>query len=79
MGRIVQELKTLPGMILGLTFALIVTFYVLNFIATRGGPASGIGSWVFGHATGSAYGATTGAAAPAMAVSPYSANANSYM
>jgi hypothetical protein len=57
MGRIVREMKSLPGAILALTFILIVTFFVLNLLAKRGpGPIGQAGSWLFGHATGDAYG-----------------------
>lgn len=75
MGPIVRELKSVSGMILGLTLALIVTFFVLNFIATRApSPVSGVGSFLFNRASGQAY-----SAAPAMATSPYSANGQSYI
>lgn len=76
MGRITRELRTLPGAILGITFLLIVSFWVWNLIATRGGPASGFGGWVLGHSTGAAYGGATSVAAPAMATSPYSYSNN---
>jgi hypothetical protein len=73
-GRIVRELKSVSGAILGITILLIITFFVLNFIQSRApAPISTGAGWAFTHATGSAYGAP---AAPALAVSPYSANNN---
>lgn len=63
MGRITRELKTLPGMILGTTIALIVVFFVWNFLASRGLPfVSPAAAWIESHANGSVYG---GGAAPA--------------
>ncbi len=59
MGRIFKELKSVPGMVLGITVGLIITFFILNLIAQKGpGPIGSIGTWVFGHATGDAYGRT---------------------
>jgi hypothetical protein len=75
MGRITRELRTLPGAILGITFLLIVTFWVWNLIATRGGPVSGFGGFILGHASGTSY-SVGGPAAPAMVTSPYSVNNN---
>lgn len=75
MGSIVRELKSVSGAILGITILLIITFWVLNFIATRApSPVSGIANFAFNRASGQAY-----AAAPAMATSPYSANGQSYI
>ena len=69
MGRVVRELRSLPGLILGTTIALIVTFFVLNLLATKTpAPISTAGGWAFGRATGSAY---TAPAAPAILSSPY--------
>ena len=75
MGRIVRELKSLPGAMLAIIILLIVTFWVLNFIQTRApSPINSAAGWTFGRATGQAYGAP---AAPTVAtVSPYSSNAN---
>jgi hypothetical protein len=75
MGRIVRELRSLPGAMLAIIILLIVTFYVLNLIQTRApAPLNNAAGWTFGHATGQSYAAP---AAPAMSVvSPYSANAN---
>lgn len=57
MNKIISELKSLPGMVLGLTFALIVTFWALNLIATRApAPISSAAQWAETHASGSAYG-----------------------
>lgn len=73
MGRIVRELKSVPGLVLGTTFALIVTFFILNFLQSRTpAPVSGAAGWAFSHATGQAY----APAAPAIVTSPYSMNNN---
>lgn len=76
MAPIIRQLKTLSGGILGLIVMLIVAFFVLNLIQTRGGPAAGVGGWLFQHASGEAYSGGTGPASPAMATSAYSANSN---
>lgn len=75
MGRIVRELRSLPGAMLAIVILLIVTFYVLNLIQTRApAPLNNAAGWTFGHATGQAYSAP---AAPAMStISPYSSSAN---
>jgi hypothetical protein len=73
MKRLVRQLRTLPGAILGITFLLIVTFWVWNFLSSRApAPVSTAAGWLFQRSTGEAY---TGAA-PVAATSPYSANAN---
>jgi len=75
MGSITKELKSIPGMVLGLVFALIVTFFILNFLQTRApAPLNGAAGWAFAHATGDAYGGHP--TAPAMALSPYTFNSN---
>lgn len=74
MGRIVRELKSIPGLVLGTLFALIVTFWIVNLLQTKTpAPLSTGAGWLFSRATGQAYGAP---AAPAMATSPYSQNNN---
>lgn len=73
MGRITRELRSVSGMILSITFGLIITLFVLNWLSTRApSPINRAGGWAYSHATGSAY----APAAPAMIVSPYSANSN---
>lgn len=74
MGTIVRELKSIPGLVLGTTIALIITFWVLNLIQTKTpAPISSGAGWLFNRATGDAYNAP---AAPAMVTSPYSMNNN---
>lgn len=73
MGMIARELKSVSGMILSITFGLIITFFVLNWLATRTpAPISTAAGWAYSHATGDSY----APAAPAMNTSPYSLNAN---
>lgn len=77
MGRIVRQLQTVPGMVLAVTFSLIVTFWVLNLLQTRApAPISTASGWAFRHATGEAY---FPAAAPAIVSSPYSFSPNTYV
>jgi hypothetical protein len=74
--RIVRELRSIPGLVLGFLFAAIVTLWVVNLIQTRApAPISSAAGWAFGRATGQAY----QPAAPVVVTSPYSANANTYM
>lgn len=78
MGRIVRELKTVPGLVLGTTIALIVTLFIWNLLQTKApAPISSGSGWVYNRITGRAYG---GPAAPVIAtapgVSPYSYNSN---
>lgn len=74
MGRIVRELRSLPGAMLAIIILLIVTFWVLNLIQTRApAPVNNAAGWTFSHATGQAYSQPV---APAMNVSPYSPAGN---
>jgi hypothetical protein len=76
LNRIVRELRSIPGLVLGTLFALIVTLWIVNLLATRTpAPISTAAGWAFGRATGQAY----QPAAPAVVTSPYSANVNTYM
>jgi hypothetical protein len=75
MGSITRQAKSLSGMILGFILVAILTFFVLNFWQTHGGPVAGVGGWLFSHASGEAY--SGGAATPsAPAVSAYSQSNN---
>lgn len=66
MGKITRNLKSFGGLILTTTLALIVVFFVWNYLSSKNlGPVSGIASWVSTHANGSAYsGATAASTAP---------------
>jgi hypothetical protein len=56
MGRIIRNLKSTSGALLGMTIMLIAIFFVLNFIASRGlGPVSSAAQWAESHANGTAY------------------------
>lgn len=77
MGKLTRQLKTLSGAIVGLVILLIIAFWVLNLVQTRGGPVAGVGGWLFRRASGEAYGSGNGpAAASPMVTSPYSASNN---
>lgn len=70
MGKLKRELRTLPGMILGTTIALIVVFFVWNFLAARGWPlVSPVAAWVESHANGTAYGSSSAPASSSATVS----------
>ncbi len=57
MNRVIRELKSVPGMVLSITVGLIITFWVLNILATKApAPVSTGASWAASHASGSAYG-----------------------
>jgi hypothetical protein len=74
MSRVVRELRSIPGLVLGTTLALIVTLWVLNLLATKTpAPISTGAGWAFGRATGQAYSAP---AAPVVVSSPYSTGGN---
>lgn len=74
MGRIVRELRSLPGAMLAIIVLLIITFWVLNIIQSKApAPINSAAGWTFSHASGQAYGAP---AAPVPVVSPFSANSN---
>lgn len=74
MGRIVRELRSLPGAMLAIIVLLIITFWVLNLIQSKApAPINNAAGWAFNHASGQAYGAP---AAPTPVVSPFSANSN---
>jgi len=73
MGRIMRELRSLSGAILGFVIIAIISFYVLNLLQTKApAPISTASGWAFGRATGEAY----APAAPVMSTSPYSMNGN---
>jgi hypothetical protein len=56
MGRILHQLKTLPGALLSLCILLVILFWVLNFAAKRApAPVAGFAANVEQHANGSAY------------------------
>lgn len=58
MGKIVRNLKSFSGAMISLVILLIVTFFVLNWIAQRGIPVvSTAAGWTEAHATGQAYAA----------------------
>jgi len=58
MGKIIRNLKSFSGAMVSLVILLIVTFFVLNWVAKRGIPVvSTAAGWAENHATGSAYAA----------------------
>lgn len=58
MGRLIRNLKTFSGALLGLAIMLVALFFVLNWVAKRGwGPVSTAASWTEQRASGNAYAA----------------------
>lgn len=59
MNRIMKELNSIPGLVLGTTIALVVTFWVLNLIHTNRfvpSPVQELAGGIGSRASGSAYG-----------------------
>lgn len=62
MGKLLRNAKSFAGGLVSLAIALIVLFFILNWISQRGwGPLSTFASWTEGRATGQAYGGGGGA------------------
>ncbi len=56
MGKLIRNLKTFSGALVGLAIMLIALFFVLNWLAQRGwGPVSTAAGWTEQHASGQAY------------------------
>jgi membrane protein DedA with SNARE-associated domain len=56
MGKIIRNLKTFSGALVGLAIMLIALFFLLNWLSQRGwGPVSTAAGWTEQHATGQAY------------------------
>lgn len=69
MGRIVRELRSLPGAMLAIIILLIATFWVLNFLQTRApSPINNAAGWTFGRATGQTYAAAPSVMSPSPTV-----------
>jgi len=56
MNRLIRNLKTFSGALLGLAIMLVALFFVLNWVAKRGwGPVSTAATWTEQHASGNAF------------------------
>jgi membrane protein DedA with SNARE-associated domain len=56
MGRLIRNLKTFSGALVGLAVMLIALFFVLNWLAKRGwGPVSTAAAWTEQRASGQSY------------------------